>query len=58
MSLWHVFTACIWTISCADMLDYVLIYVDICMFIYIDMDGCKLYTVEIIIHDIDIKYAM
>ena len=31
------------------MLDYVLIYVDICVFRYIDMDGCKLYAVDIIL---------
>ena len=50
-SLWLVFTACVWTVCCADMLDCVLIYVDICVFRYIDMDGCKLYVVDIIIND-------
>ena len=37
------------------MLDYVLIYVDICVFRYIDMDECKLYAVAIIIHDTEYK---
>ena len=36
--LWPIFIACVWTVCCADMLDYVLIYVDICVFRYIDMD--------------------
>ena len=27
----------------------------ICVFRYIDMDGCKLYVVDIIIHDIEYK---
>ena len=53
--LWLVFTACVWTICCADMLDCVLIYVDICMFRYIDVDGCELYVVDIVIHDIEYK---
>ena len=42
--LWPIFTACVWTVCCADMLDCVLIYVDICVSRYIDMDGCKLYV--------------
>ena len=37
------------------MLDYVLIYVDICVFRYIDIDGYKLYAVDIIVHDIEYK---
>ena len=49
------FTACVWTIGCANMLDCFLIYVDICVFRYIDMDGCKLYVVYIIIHDTEYK---
>ena len=53
--LWPIFIACVLTFCCDDMLDYVLIYVDICMFRYIDMDGCKLYAVDIIIHDTDYK---
>ena len=53
--LWPIFTAYVWTICCADMLDYVLIYVDICLFRYIDIDGGKLYAVDIFIHDIDHK---
>ena len=53
--LWAVFIACVWTFCCADMLDYELIYVDIYMFRYIDMDGCKLYAVDIIIHDTEYK---
>ena len=40
---------------CADMLDCVLIYVDIYVFRYIDMNGCKLYAVDIIIHDTEYK---
>ena len=39
----------------ADMLDYVLIYVDICVFRYIDIDGCKLYEVDIIMNDTEYK---
>ena len=50
-SLWPIFTTYVWTICCADMLNRVLIYVDICVFRYIDMNGCKLYAVDIIIHD-------
>ena len=53
--LWPIFTACVWTVCCADMLDCVLIYVDICVFRYIDMDGCKLYVLDIIIHDTEYK---
>ena len=49
------FTACVWNFCCANMLDSVLIYVDICVFRYIDMDGCKLYAVDIVIHDIEYK---
>ena len=45
------FTACVWTICCSDMLDYVSICVYICVFRYIDMDGCKSYAFDIIIHD-------
>ena len=48
-------TACVRTICYVDMLDCVLIYVDICVFRYISMDGCKLYTVDIIIHDTEYK---
>ena len=36
--LWLIFIACVRTVFCADMLDCVLIYVDICVFRYIDMD--------------------
>ena len=53
--LWPIFIACVWTVCCADMLDRVLIYVDICIFRYIDIDGCKLYAVDIIIHDTEYK---
>ena len=53
--LWPVFTAYVWTVCCADILDCVLIYVDICVFRYIDMDGCKLYAFGIIIHDTEYK---
>ena len=53
--LWPILTAYEWTIRCVDMLDCVLIYVDKCVFRYIDMDGCKLYVVDIIIHDIENK---
>ena len=53
--LWPIFTACVWTVFCVDMLDYVLIYVDICVFRYIDMDGCKSYAFDIIIHDVEYK---
>ena len=53
--LWPIFTSCVWTVCCIDMLDYVLIYVDICVFRYIDMDGFKLYAVDIIIHDTEYK---
>ena len=53
--LWPVFTACVWTVCYADMLDYVLVYVDICVFRYIDMDACKLYAVDIIIQDTQYK---
>ena len=53
--LWSIFTAYVWTIFCADMLNYMLIYIDICVFRYIDMDGCKLYVVDIIIHDTKYK---
>ena len=53
--LWSVFIACVWIVCYADMLDCVLIYVDICAFRYIDMDGCKLYEVDIIIHDTKYK---
>ena len=49
------FTAYVWTIGCADMLDFVLIYVDICVFRYINMDGCKFYAVDINIHDTEYK---
>ena len=51
----YFFIACVWTGGCANMLECVLIYVDICMFRYIDMDGCKLYAVDIIIHDNEYK---
>ena len=34
-----IFTACVWTVCYANMLDCVLIYVDICMSRYIDMNG-------------------
>ena len=51
----YFFTAYVWTVGCAYMLDCVLIYVDICMFRYIDMDECKLYAVDIIIHDTKYK---
>ena len=37
------------------MLDCVLIYVDICVFRCIDIDGCKLYAFDIIIHDTEYK---
>ena len=30
-SLWPIFIACVWTVCCADMLDCVLIYVDMCV---------------------------
>ena len=53
--LWPVFKACVCTVCCVDMLNCVLIYVDICMFRYIDMDGCKLYAVDIIILDTEYK---
>ena len=53
--LWPIFIAFVWTVYRADVLDYVLIYVDICLFRYIDMDGCKLYAVDIIIHDTEYK---
>ena len=53
--LWPIFTACVWTFCCIDMLDCVLIYVDICVFRYIDMDGCKSYVFDIIIHDAKYK---
>ena len=49
------FYSYVWTICCAYMLDCVLIYVDICVFRYIDMDGCKSYVVDIIIHDTEYK---
>ena len=49
------FTTYVWTVCCADMLSCVLIYVDICMFRYIDMDGCKSYAFKIIIHDAEYK---
>ena len=49
------FTTCVWTVGCADMLDCVLIYVCICVFRFIDIDGCKLYAVDIIIHDTKYK---
>ena len=32
-----------------------LIYFDICVFRYIDKDGCKLYAVDIVTHDIENK---
>ena len=32
------FTTYVQTVGCAHMLDYVLIYVDICVFRYINMD--------------------
>ena len=51
----YFFTACVWTVCCADMLDYVLIYVDMCVFRYINMDECKLYVVDIIINDTKYK---
>ena len=41
--LWPIFTTCVWTVCCAELLDCVLIYVDICVFRYIDIDVCKLY---------------
>ena len=44
-------------VCCADMLDYVLIYVDICVFRYIDMDEYKLYAVDIIIHEYKMWYV-
>ena len=53
--MWPISIACVWTICSADILDYVLIYVDIFVFKYIDMDGCKLYAVDIIIHDTKYK---
>ena len=53
--LWPVFIAYVWIVCCSDMLDCVLIYVDVCMFRYIDMDGCKSYAVDIIIHDDEYK---
>ena len=53
--LYPIFIACVWTVCYADMLDRVPIYVDICVFIYIDIDGCKLYAVDIIIHDTKYK---
>ena len=53
--LWPIFTTYVWTVCCADMLDFVLIYVDICVFRCIDMDGCKLYEFDIIIHDTKYK---
>ena len=53
--LWPIFTARVWTVCYVDMLDYVLIYVDICVFRYIDLDGGKLYAVDIVIHDIEHK---
>ena len=37
------------------MLGCVLIYVDICVFRCIDMDRCKLYAFDIIIHDTEYK---
>ena len=37
------------------MLDYVLIYVVIYVFRHIEMDGCKLYAVDLIIHDTEYK---
>ena len=49
------FTAYVWTVCCADMLGCVLIYVDICVFRYIDMDGCKSYAFDIIIYDAEYK---
>ena len=49
------FSDCVWIVCCADMLDFVLIYVDIRVFRYIDMDRCKLYAVNIIIHDTEYK---
>ena len=49
------FVALLWHVCCVDMLDCVLIYVDICLLRYIDMDGCKLYTIDIIIHDTEYK---
>ena len=53
--LWPVFIACVWNGCCVDMLDCVLIYVDIWVFRYIDIDGCKLYACNIIIHDTEHK---
>ena len=53
--LWPVFIACVWTVCCADMLDCVQIYANICVFRYIDMDVCKLYVFDIIIHDTKYK---
>ena len=50
-----IFTTCVLTVYCDDMLDCVLIYVDICVFRYIDMGGCKLYAVDIVIHDTEYK---
>ena len=58
LGLWPccgLFIAFVWTIFCADMLDCVLIYVDKCVFKYIDMDGCKSYVFDIIIHDAEYK---
>ena len=49
------FSACVWNVYYADMLDCVLLYVDIRVFRYIDMNGCKLYAVDIIIHDTEYK---
>ena len=46
-----IFSTCVWTVCCADMLDCVLIYVDICVFRYIDMDECNIHAKDIIIHD-------
>ena len=39
--LWPILTTCVWTVCYADMLDCMLIYVDICLFRYIDIDGCN-----------------
>ena len=50
-----VFTARVWIICCVDVLDCVLIYVHICVSRYIDIDGCKSYVVDVIIHDTEYK---
>ena len=49
------FIVCVWTVGCVDMMDCVLIYIDICVFRYIDMDGCKLYVVDKRLRDCVLK---